>query len=97
MQGSHEGIPGPGDVEKGPLAPPSSFQADSGISLGPQGARNHLPLFLLLELLVGLVQVCEHLQQAGSCLPLPSQGISTGPWEREEEAIAFQPGHSRLL
>lgn len=90
---SHEEIPGPGDAEKGPLAPSSSFQADSG----PQGAPNHFPLLLLLELLMGLVQVCEHLQQAGSCLPLPSQGISTGPWEREEGAIGFQPAHGRLL
>lgn len=66
------------------LAPSSSFQAGSGTSSGPEGAWGHLPLLLLLEFLVGLIQVCKHLQQAGSCLSLLSWGIGTGPWEKEK-------------
>lgn len=62
------------------LAPSSSFQAGSGTSSGPEGAWGHLPLLLLLEFLVGLIQVCKHLQQAGSCLSLLSWGIGTGPF-----------------
>lgn len=70
----------PGNSEEGPRAPDSS---------GPEGAGGHLPLLLLLKLLVGSIQVCEHLQQAGSCLSLPGQGIRTGRWERDTGA---QPG-----
>ena len=94
---SHEETPGPGDAEKGPPALSASLQAGSGMSSGPQGAWGHLPLLLMLELLVGLIQVCEHLQQTGSCLSLVSQGIRTGPWEKEREATGAQRGQGRLL
>lgn len=71
---------GPGCAEKDPLAPSSSFRAGSGIFSVPKGAQGHLLLLPLLELLVGSVQICEHLQQAGSCRSLLGQGIRTGPF-----------------
>lgn len=94
---SHEETPGPGGTEKGPPALFASFQPGSGVASGPQGAWGHLLLFLRLELLVSLIQVCEHLQQTGSCLSLVSQGSRTGPWEKEKEATGAQRGQGRLL
>lgn len=51
----------------------------------PKGAQGHLLLFPLLELLVGSVQICKHLQQAGSCRSLLGQGIRAGPYEGDRE------------
>lgn len=96
VQDHHKEALGPGNAEKGPAAPYSSFQAGSSISSGPKGARDHLPLLLPLELLVGSIQVCEHLQQVDSCLSLPGQGIRTGPWERDKGFKGAQPGQGRL-
>lgn len=65
------------------------------MSSGPQGTWGHLSLFLLLKLLVGSIQICEHLQQVGSCLPLPDQGIRTGPWERDKGSA--RPGQPAII
>lgn len=56
-----------------------SIRAGSRISSGPEGAQGCLLLLLLLELRMGSIQVCEHLQQVGSCLSVPGLGIRTGP------------------
>lgn len=84
VQDSHKETPGPGCAETGPAAPHSSSQAGCGVSSGPAETRDRLPLLLLLELLVGSIQVLQHLQQAGSCFSLPGQGIGTGPWEGDK-------------
>lgn len=69
-----------GDVEAtlGLSAPPQ--QAPWLVCSGPPGARGHLPLALPLELIMGTVQVLQHLQQAGSGCFLPGQSFWAGPW-----------------
>lgn len=66
------------------MAPSSSFQAGSGISSVPRGTQGRFLLLPLLELLVGSVQICQHLQETASCLSLPGQGFRTGPWEGDK-------------
>lgn len=61
VQDSHKETPGPGYAEMGPMLPYSSSQAGCGTSSGPKGSPDHFPLLLLLELLVGLIQVFEYL------------------------------------
>lgn len=77
--GQPQGDSWAGCTESGPVAPHSSSQAACGIASGPAGTPDRLPLLLLPELLMGSIQVLQHLQQAGSCFSLPSQGIRTGP------------------
>lgn len=62
------------------------------ISSGPEGGQGHPPLLLLLEPLVGSVQVLEHLQQAGSYLSLPGQHVRAGPWEGDKGVKGALPG-----
>lgn len=62
------------------------------ISSGPKGRQGHPSLLLLLEPLVGSVQVFKHFQQAGSYLSLPGQHIRTGPWEGDKGVKGAPPG-----
>ena len=95
VQDSHEETPGPGHSETGPRAPYSSSQAACGISSGPKGTWGHRPPLLPLEVLMGSIQVFEHLQQAASCFSLPVQGFRTGPWAGDEGATGAQAGQGR--
>lgn len=66
----------------------SSFflPAGCGIPSGPAETRDRLPLLLPLELLVGSIQVLQHLQQAGRCFSLPGQSVGAGPWAGDKGA-----------
>lgn len=88
VQDSHRALPDQGTLRRAQQLL-LLWPGGCGIPSGPEGARGHRPLLLLLELFMGSVQVRKYLQQAGSCCFLPGQGIRTGPWRETRGPRGF--------